>query len=172
MNDRVLVLNQDYSPTAVCSVQRAFILVFMNKAELIKKANNKCIRTVTHSFPMPAVVKLNRYIHIPYKSVVLSRNNIFKRDNFRCQYCGASDDLTLDHVLPRSKGGGTNWKNLITACKNCNAKKGDNTPEAAGMLLENKPYKPSYIMFLRDFSGFIKDEWRPFLVQNGKVKVG
>ena len=171
MNDRVLALNQDFSPMAVCTVQRAFILVYMNKAELIKKVGDKYIRTVTSSFPMPAVVKLNRYIHIPYKSVVLSRNNIFKRDNFTCQYCGATENLTLDHVIPRSKGGGTNWKNLITACKSCNAKKGDNTPESAGMALEKKPYKPSYIIFLRDFSGFTKDEWRPFLIQNNRISI-
>ena len=170
MNDRVLVLNQDFSPMAVCTVQRAFVLVYMNKAELIKNVGNKSIRTVTSSFPMPAVVKLNRYIHIPYRSVVLSRNNIFKRDNFKCQYCGSKDNLTIDHVVPRSKGGGTNWKNLITACKNCNAKKGDSTPESAGMSLENKPYKPSYILFLRDFSGFTKEEWRPFLIQNNQMR--
>ena len=170
MNDRVLVLNQDFSPMAVCTVQRAFVLVYMNKAELVRNAGNKSIRTVTSSFPMPAVVKLNRYIHIPYKSVVLSRNNIFRRDNFKCQYCGATDNLTIDHVVPRSKGGGTNWKNLITACKSCNAKKGDNTPEAAGMPLANKPYKPSYILFLRDFSGFTKEEWRPFLIQNKQMR--
>ncbi len=171
MNDRVLVLNQDFSPMAVCSVQRAFILIYMEKAEIIKRAANRSIRTVTTSFPMPAVVRLNKYIHIPYKSVVLSRNNIFKRDNFTCQYCGSKEHLTLDHVIPRSKGGGTNWKNLITACKTCNAKKGDHSPEEIGMELENPPYKPSYLIFLRDFSGFTKDEWRPFLQLGPRVKV-
>ncbi len=165
MKDRVLILNQDFTPLAVCTVQRAFLLLYMNKAESIKNASTKTIRTVTRTFPMPAVVKLNRYIHIPFKSVVLTRNNIFKRDNFTCQYCGSKEHLTLDHVIPRSKGGGTNWKNLITACKYCNAKKGDMAPEQVGMKLENKPYKPSYVIFLRDFSGFTKEEWRPFLTQ-------
>jgi len=171
MNDRVLVLNQDYSPLAVCTVQRAFLLVYMNKAELIKDIASKSIRTITKTFPMPAVVKLNRYIHIPYKSVVLSRNNIFRRDGFKCQYCGSKEHLTLDHVVPRSKGGGTNWRNLITACKFCNAKKGDNTPAEIGMPLENEPYKPSYIIFLRDFSGYTKEEWKPFLIHKNKFKI-
>ena len=166
MNDRVLVLNLDYTPLAVCTVQRAFLLLYMKKAEPIKNASSEFIRTVSKTFPLPTVVKLNRYINIPYKSVVLTRNNVFKRDHFTCQYCGSKEHLTLDHVLPRSKGGGHHWKNLITACKYCNAKKGDSTPEAAGMILENKPYKPSYMIFLRDYSGFTKEDWRPYLTKN------
>ena len=121
------------------------------------------LRTVDKSFPMPAVIKLNKYVNIPYKSVELTRQNIFKRDNFECQYCGTEQNLTLDHVVPSSKGGKSTWNNLITACKTCNAKKGDFSPYEAGLTLNSKPYKPSYIMFIRDFSGFVTDEWIPFL---------
>lgn len=163
MNQRVLVLNQDYSPMTVCSIQRAFVLVYLDKAELISGSNGRFLRTVTREFPQPAVVRVLRYISIPYKDVELSRQNIFKRDGYQCQYCGTTKDLTLDHVLPRSRKGRSSWTNLVTACKSCNSRKGDALPEEIGMDLKSNPYKPSFILFLRDFSGFIQEEWRPFL---------
>jgi len=163
MNSRVLVLNQDFSPLMVCSVERAFILVYLNKSELVRPANGYRLNTVTRSFQMPSVIRLNRYVNAPYKGVNLTRQNIFKRDNNECQYCGTRRDLTLDHVIPSSKGGLHSWTNLVTACKKCNARKGDNTPEAQGMILKRKPYKPSYALFLRDVSGFSHNEWDEFL---------
>lgn len=166
MNHRVLVLNQDFSPLMVCSVERAFVLVFMNKSEMLRSSNGHKLHSVTRSFPMPSVIRLNRYVHAPYKGVNLTRQNIFKRDGFQCQYCGTKRDLTLDHVLPSSRGGAHAWTNLITACKRCNAKKGDYTPEEAGMFLHLKPYKPSYALFLRDISGVKQEEWDEFLTGN------
>jgi 5-methylcytosine-specific restriction endonuclease McrA len=163
MNAKVLVLNQDYRPISICTIQRAFLLVYLEKAELVDKFSNKTINTVSRSFPMPSVVRLNRYINVPYKGVELTRNNIFKRDNHECQYCGADDDLTLDHVMPRSRGGASSWKNLVTACKKCNAVKGDFTPEEAGMELGTIPFRPSFVLFLREFSGFVSKEWIPYL---------
>lgn len=163
MNQRVLVLNQDYSPLSLCTVQRAFLLVFLEKADLISGLEGQFLRTVTARYPKPAVIRIRTYIRIPYKEVELSRQNVFKRDSYRCQYCGTAKDLTLDHVLPRSRKGRSSWTNLVTACKNCNARKGDALPEEVGLILKSKPYKPSFILFLRDFSGFIQDEWRPFL---------
>jgi len=164
MNNRVLVLNQDFSPLMVCSVQRAFILVYLNKSELVRPANGYKLRTVTHSFAMPSVIRLNRYVRAPYKGVNLTRQNIFRRDNNECQYCGIHKDLTLDHVIPSSKGGPHSWLNLVTACKRCNAKKGNYTPEQAGMQLARKPYKPSYALFLRDNNDF-GNEWDEYLVK-------
>jgi 5-methylcytosine-specific restriction endonuclease McrA len=114
---------------------------------------------------MPSVIRLNRYVNAPYKGVNLTRQNIFKRDNFECQYCGTRKDLTLDHVIPSSKGGAHAWNNLVTACKRCNAKKGDFSPEAAGIALRHKPYKPTYTLFLRDNHGLGHDEWDEFLVK-------
>ncbi|HNP17831.1 MAG TPA: HNH endonuclease [Fulvivirga sp.] len=163
MNRKVLVLNQDNSPISVCTIQRAFLLTFLNKSELVKPANGFKLHSVDQAFPMPAVIRLNRYVNVPYKGVTLTRQNVFKRDNLTCQYCGTTKDLTLDHVIPRSKGGKTTWDNLTTACKRCNAKKGDETPEKANMKLKTKPFKPPYILFLRDLSGFQCEEWRPFL---------
>ena len=163
MKQRVLVLNQDYTPFTICSVAKAFLLVYLRKAEMITEVTGVALRTVTKAYPMPSVIRLSRYIHLPYRGVMLTRQNIFKRDGYACQYCGTSKDLTLDHVVPRSKRGRTTWKNLVTACKHCNAKKGDYLLEESGLLLKSRPYKPSYILFLRDFSGFMEDNWRPYL---------
>jgi 5-methylcytosine-specific restriction endonuclease McrA len=118
---------------------------------------------------MPSVIKLKRYAHVPYKGVILSRENIFRRDSYECQYCGNGKELTLDHVIPKAKGGSTTWSNLVTACKHCNSKKGDFSPEEAGLELKMKPFRPSYVMFIRDFSGYAYDEWLPYL--NAKSRV-
>ncbi|MCF0057725.1 HNH endonuclease [Dyadobacter sp. CY356] len=160
---KVLVLNQDYSALSVCTVPKAFLLVYLNKAELLAESPTHFLRTVRDNYPMPVVIRLNSYIHLPYRGVVMTRHNIFKRDGNRCQYCGTHDHLTLDHVMPKSRGGKTTWDNLATACKRCNSKKGDYTPEEAGMHLRQRPFRPSFLMFIRDFSGFTDAEWLPYL---------
>ncbi len=159
----VLVLNQDYSPLTICSVQRAFLLVFLEKAEMLNDVKNRTLRTISDSYPFPSVIKINRYVHMPYKGVVLSRHNIFRRDGHKCQYCGTTKDLTLDHLIPRSKGGKSSWTNLVTACKKCNAKKGDDPLEKTGMKLKSVPTKPSYISFLRSANGALREDWKPYL---------
>jgi 5-methylcytosine-specific restriction endonuclease McrA len=171
MARKVLILNQDYSALTVCSVQKAFILVYLNKAELVSEAKEKLLRTVTSTFPMPSIIRLYKYVHLPYKGVMLNRQNIFKRDSHQCQYCGTHEDLTLDHVMPKSRGGKSSWDNLVTACRSCNSKKGDYTPDEAGMILKQKPFKPSFIMFLRDFSGQIDEDWVPYLGKKNKAYV-
>ena len=169
MVGKVLVLNNDFTPLTVCSVYRAFLLVFSRKAELLSAEEGGFLRSITKSFPKPSVIRINRYVNIPYKGVVLTRHNIFKRDNNQCQYCGVSQDLTLDHLIPRSKGGKSSWNNLVSACKKCNAKKGDYTPEQAGLTLRKAPIKPSYIMFLRNSSGHLKNDWLPYLKKSNAV---
>ncbi len=163
LKGNVLVLNQDFSPLTVCDVERAFILVYLNKAELVSKSEINKIRTISETFPHPSVVRLNRYIRVPYKDVVLSRYNVFRRDNFECQYCGTKASLTLDHVIPKSKGGDSSWKNLITACSKCNNKKGNMTPKQAGLILRSVPKKPNLSHFLREFSDRSNKDWEPFL---------
>lgn len=165
MDQRVLVLNQDYSPMSVCSAQRAFLLIYLKKAELLNATADKFLRTVSRSFPMPSVIRIHTYITVPYRGVVMTRHNIFKRDNNECQYCGTKQDLTIDHVIPRSKGGRSTWKNLVAACKRCNARKGDYAPQQVDMKLTKQPYRPSYVMFIRESSGFVQEEWRPYLEQ-------
>ena len=166
---RVLVLNYDFSPISVCSVQRAFLLVFLEKAEMLADARGIMLHSVSAAYPMPAVIRLRRYINIPYKGVLLTRQNVFKRDDYTCQYCGTHKDLTLDHVIPRSKRGKSSWSNLVTACKRCNARKGDFTPEAAGLRLRKKPVRPSYLDFLRHNSGLYQEEWGPYLQSNRAI---
>lgn len=165
---RVLVLNYDFSPIAVCSVQRAFLLMFLDKAEMLANVEGGALHTIDRSFPMPAVIRLQRYIPLPYKGVILTRQNIFKRDDYTCQYCGVQKDLTIDHVVPRSRNGASSWTNLVTACKRCNARKGNFTPEGAGLRLRKKPEKPTYLDFLRYHSGLFQKEWGPYLQQSGR----
>jgi len=165
MKLKALVLNLDYSPITVCTVQRAFLLVYLRKAELVKANNAYDLHTVNETYSMPAVIKLSRYVNVPYKGVVLSRENVFKRDGFKCQYCGTHKELTIDHLVPKAKGGKTSWNNLVTACKKCNSKKGNYSPEEAGLQLTLRPYRPSYIMYLKDLSGFSYEEWKPYLTQ-------
>jgi hypothetical protein len=166
---KVLILNQDYTALTICTVQKAFILVYLKKAEMISENEHQPLRTVSSTYPMPSIIRLFRYVNLPYRGVMLSRQNIFKRDGNACQYCGATHDLTLDHVIPKSRGGRSTWDNLATACKSCNSKKGDLTPEEAGMPLKRPPFKPSFIMFLRDFSGAINEEWRQYLGKRFKI---
>lgn len=163
MGRKVLVLNADFSVISLCTIPKAFLLVYLDKAEMVAENPKLTLRSITKSFPLPSVIKLNSYVRIPYKSVEMTRHNVFRRDNNTCLYCGNHNDLTLDHVLPKSRGGRTGWENLVTACKRCNSKKGKLTPEEAQMALKYKPFKPSFIMFVRDCSGSIEENWLPFL---------
>jgi 5-methylcytosine-specific restriction endonuclease McrA len=158
----VLVLNQDFRPICLCSVERAFLLIFLSKAEMMSAYQNQYLRTVSQSFPCPSVIKIRNYVNLPYKGVVLSRNNILKRDNHTCQYCGIKENLTLDHLIPKSKGGKTTWTNLVTACKSCNSRKGDRSPEDAGFILAQKPIKPSYMSFIKATTKHLREDWKPF----------
>ena len=160
---KVLVLNQDFQAIGVCSAERAFVLVYLKKAEVLYEVPSLYLRTVNKSYGFPSVVRLFRYIAMPYKKVNLTRQNIFKRDGSRCGYCHSREDLTIDHVIPKAMGGKDTWENLITACQKCNAKKGNRTPEEAEMELAVRPFKPSFVMFLGNFSGLIREEWKPYL---------
>lgn len=163
MEKRVLVLNLDHSPVAVVPVQKAIVLCLLEKANILSTYELLQIRTVDRSFDYPAVIRLTHYKNIPFRSVLLNRNNLFKRDNGECQYCGSKRHLTIDHIIPKSKGGKTNWTNLITACNRCNVNKGDKTPEQAGLVLRSQPFKPSLSYFLAEYAERQAEEWLPFL---------
>jgi len=112
------------------------------------------------------VIRLKSYIKVPYNNINLTRKNILRRDNHRCGYCGRGDLIfTIDHVIPKAKGGKDSWDNLVTACLPCNNKKGDRTPDEANMILRIKPLKPSYIMFILNSVSRIDDNWRSYLFQ-------
>lgn len=123
----------------------------------------KVIRTVNDEYSYPSVIRLRRYINLPYAKIVLSRRNIMKRDRHTCQYCGTKSDLTLDHVLPRSRGGADSWENLVTACNQCNVKKGNRTPDEASMPLDIEPYRPVHITFFQNLLGGVQEHWKPYL---------
>src|SRR5690554_1950827 len=170
MEKKVLVLNLDHSPVAVVNVQKAIVLTYLNKAMLLERFEHLSLRTVDRTFHYPAVIRLQEYKPVPYQGAMLNRHNIFRRDQNECQYCGAKKTLTIDHVIPKSKGGKTNWQNLITACHRCNTQKGDRTPEQAGLILKQLPFRPTLTYFLADYALKNAEEWLPFLDEKSVKK--
>ena len=163
MTGHVLVLNLDYSALTICSVERAVILVHLRKAEVVEALPGRFVRSPSHRYPWPSIVRLKGYVSVPYKRIMISRKNILRRDRFRCQYCGSREKLTVDHVLPKSRGGRDKWENLVAACTPCNNRKGNRTPEEANMRLTRKPFRPNHVMFIRDFIGTLDETWKPYL---------
>jgi 5-methylcytosine-specific restriction endonuclease McrA len=163
MTGHVLVLNQDYRALTITSVQRATVLVLLQKAELVESSAGRVIRSPSLAVPWPSIVRLKAYVRVPYKKIMLTRKNIFRRDRGRCQYCGSRDQLTIDHVFPKSRGGKDTWENLVAACVPCNNRKGNHTLAEAKMKLLRKPFRPSYVMYIRDFVGSLDDTWKPYL---------
>ncbi|WP_276499644.1 HNH endonuclease [Pontibacter litorisediminis] len=163
MKDKVLILNQDFSAIAVCSIQRAFRLVYLDKAEMVSKSASEVLHTVSTTYPVPSIIRLQRYVRVPYYGIALSRHNVMRRDNYSCQYCGSVKHLTLDHLLPRCRGGETKWQNLVTACSRCNSRKGDRTPEEAGLKLLRKPTRPTLQTFLQLHLNHSNSDWKTYL---------
>ena len=163
INQKVLVLNQSYEPLMVVNAKRAIVLVLKNKVELLEKYKDS-IKTVSSQFDSPSVVRLNFYVKIKYKDTPINRKNILKRDNNRCQYCNKfSTCLTIDHIVPRNKGGKDTWENLVAACGSCNTKKGDHFLKELGMKLLKEPRKPSKIFQLQSYVNKGKNNWKPYL---------
>lgn len=144
-------------------MKRAVILAYLGKAEIVSKNDSKKIKSVRHTFDYPSIVRLVYFIKVPYKKIILSRKNILRRDGHRCQYCGTTQNLTVDHVMPKSRGGEDSWENLTTACIRCNNKKGDRTPEESKIHLHSIPKRPSHITFIKNFAGKIDEDWKPYL---------
>ena len=164
LSQNVLVLNQNYEPLSVCSAKRAFLLIFMGKAEMIEKYDGVKIHSILTSYPLPSVVRLDQYIKSPRKKILLSRKNIIIRDNATCCYCGSTKGpMTVDHIIPKHMGGSDSWENLVCACDRCNNKKGDRIPAKAGMKLLRKPKRPNHITYIQRFIGVNDDRWKPYL---------
>ena len=164
--ESILVLNADYTPINITDLKRAFNLLYKGKAEIIKHNIISPIVTELKKYKRPTIIRLLRYITIPFRKVHLNRQNIFRRDKYKCVYCGekTKNKLTIDHVTPKSKGGNNTWQNLVTCCKSCNIKKDDKTLEEVGMTLNTVPYRPTYIQFVKNITISYKDDWLPFLV--------
>ena len=161
---QVLVLNSSYEPLNVCTVRRAHVLVFKGKAEVIE-ALEQPLRSASDTFAWPHVIRLVTYVRVP-RTVKrkISRRALFARDEWRCVYCGTSGGrLTLDHVVPRSRGGESVWENVVTSCAPCNLRKGDRTLEEAAMELRAKPRPPAPVLFIKLAAPRIPDGWHPYL---------
>lgn len=134
-------------------------------AKLVPNKDEPFVRTMRHRIRVPEVVTLNEFDRVPTATVALSRRNVFKRDRFTCQYCGVqpgSEDLTIDHVVPRSRGGQTSWENCVLACFRCNSRKADRTPDEASMRLKKKPIEPTWRPIYADRADTIRS-WSKFI---------
>lgn len=161
---QVLVLNASYEPLNVCSVRRAHVLVWKGKAEVIE-SHRQPLRSAAVEFVRPHVIRLLQYVRVP-RAIKrrISRRALFARDGWRCVYCGsASGRLTLDHVVPRSRGGDSVWENVVTACAPCNLRKGDRLLEEVAMSLPRQPRAPAPVLFIRLAAQRVPDSWRRYL---------
>jgi 5-methylcytosine-specific restriction endonuclease McrA len=169
----VLVLNQNYEPLNVCNARRALVLIDGGKAEVLEHAFGD-IRTPSRAIPRPSVIRLVYMIKRPRPRVRLTRREIFMRDGYTCQYCGLkSRDLTLDHVIPRHRGGPHSWENLVSACRSCNHRKGGKALEEARMPLRRPPFEPkasSAYLFAQYLDA--QRSWQKFIPEWEREKVG
>jgi 5-methylcytosine-specific restriction endonuclease McrA len=164
MNEPVLVINANYEPLNICSTRRALGLLLTGRAEMIANGRGY-VHTVRLTIPRPSVIRLDRMIKRPRPKVRLTKRELFRRDNYTCQYCGQRlAHLTMDHVVPRHRGGEHVWSNLVTACPACNLRKGGRTLGEAHMALQRTPWEPmATTAYL--FGPMLESNqaWRPFL---------
>ena len=159
----VLVLNQNYQPLNVCNARRAIVLVGLGKAELMSDGRGN-IRSVSRTFVVPSVIRLIYMVKRPLLLRRLSRRAVFYRDHFVCQYCGnETRSLTLDHIVPRSRGGPHEWENVVSACIRCNHRKAGSTPREADMRLRRQPSAPRPDPYALFRQRTILEEWRQFI---------
>ena len=165
---QVLVLNASYEPLNVTSVRRAHVLVFKGKAEVLEELDQP-LHSASDTYPWPHVIRLVHYVRVP-RAVQrkISRRALFARDGWRCVYCGtASGRLTLDHVVPRSRGGDSVWENVVTSCAPCNLKKGNRLLDEVEMRLISAPKPPSPALFVTLSAPKVPDIWQPYLTAFG-----
>jgi 5-methylcytosine-specific restriction endonuclease McrA len=164
-NTGVLKLDSAFKPIEVVSWQEAVVLTWLNKAYAVEYSN-KWVHSATQSFQVPSVIALFRYIDEKFFRLPCTRKNVLLRDENRCQYCAeqfAEAELTLDHVIPRSKGGRSTWENIVAACKGCNQKKRDYWIENAPVSLIRRPKAPSYRSIIKKRIEKTNLSWREYL---------
>ena len=162
--ERALVLNATYEPLSIVSARRAIVLVLRSKADTVA-ATDLVWRSADHKFEVPSVVRLRDYVKVPYhRRVPLTRTAVFARDHHRCQYCRSPAE-SLDHVVPKARGGKHTWENVVACCRRCNVRKGSRLPEQAGLKLNRTPVTPSYQGWLyAALSKTREPEWIPYLL--------
>jgi len=170
---RTLLLSQGYEPIKIISWQRAMTLLTLDKVEVVEEYDTE-IRALSLVINVPAVVRLRKAFRRHAKPVKFSRVNIYARDGYRCQYCGARcsiDELTYDHVIPRSRGGRTTWDNIVSCCYACNAEKANRTPAEARMKLLSTPARPTWLpsVQIRISARSVPDAWRDYVYWTGEV---
>jgi 5-methylcytosine-specific restriction endonuclease McrA len=161
---QVLVLNASFEPLNVCTVRRAHVLVWKGKAEVLEKLEHP-LHSASSTYPWPHVIRLVHYVRVP-RGVKrkISRRALFARDGWRCVYCGTSSGrLTLDHVVPRSRGGDSIWENVVTSCAPCNLRKGNRLLHEIQMELRVLPRVPAPVLFIRLSAPTIPTRWQPYL---------
>lgn len=179
LNRRVLILNKSWIPVQITTVKRAICLVYTGLARFVdcdtyqmydfdewcKRASSAFIKTPSVRVPLPSVVVLIDYNGMrAHTKVPFSRVNLLKRDNYTCQYCGKelrSNQLNIDHIMPRSRGGMTSWTNCVAACYRCNNKKDNKTPREASMRLLKQPIRPNWSFYM--FGSVENEEWKRFI---------
>ena len=165
VSSRVLVLNASYEPINVCTVRRATVLVLKERAEILEHA--EAYMHAEHlTLPRPAVIRLTRYVRVPRDAHArrITRRAVFARDRWTCQYCGTvRTTLTVDHVVPRSKGGRSSWDNIVASCAPCNRRKGDCLPTQIDMHPRRKPAPPHPTIFVHVATSWIPSAWEQYL---------
>ena len=161
---KVLVLNQSYEPLMVVGAKRAIISILSDKTECVANYSEG-IRSQSFSMSLPSVIRVKQYVRFFRSEIVLNRENILKRDNFTCQYCcKKNNSMTIDHVIPRNKGGKDAWRNLVAACSKCNTKKGNSLLEKIDMKLLKKPKKPNYLFYFKQYiNKDVQESWKEYL---------
>src|SRR5918992_650831 len=161
---RVLVLNATYEPINVCTVRRAAVLLLKDKAEIIEHSSYE-LRSEHSTLPRPVVIRLVTFVKVPRDTHrrKITRRAVFARDGWTCQYCGARANLTVDHVIPRSKGGASTWENIVASCAPCNRRKGDLLPAQATMTPKRAPRAPNPHVFIHVASPTIPTAWKQWL---------
>lgn len=158
---RALVLNATFEPLGIVSTRRALLLVLATKAEMVH-ATDRLFRSERSALPEPSIVRLARYVRVPHdRTLAVNRRTVFARDSHRCQYCGSTAE-SIDHVVPRSRGGLHSWDNVVAACRPCNTRKEDRLPHEVGLVLRNQPVAPRKRVWLLASNG-TPEEWVPYL---------
>jgi len=163
VND-VLVLNFTYEALNITTFQRAVKLIFSGKAEIVHDLD-RVLTSARWELRMPSIIRMLYYIRRPMQKVALTKKNVLLRDDYTCQYCGLRGErmMTVDHVVPRSRGGPSTWENLVCACMRCNNRKNNRSPQDANMSLKRRPKTPKYIPWIQIRRNTFPDEWHKFL---------